>query len=163
MGLKTECFNYARGTLGGNVLYYVISHQKVCLPLLTAVRSKQDWCDAMDGAKVRYYYSRSKPFRSILTAKALEHALLSVRKSWPSTPKAKHEELWISVIRRALRRRGRFYRSKKQRKARFLSMHWIVVREPESAHRLHCLSQHEPQRREVRTRLNFTRQAKTQA
>merc|ERR1711964_76008 len=117
--LQTECFNYAREALDGRALDYVLRHQKACLPLLKAIRSKQDWCDAMDAAKVRYHYSRSKRFRSILTPKAIEHALLSVRKSWPSAPK--HEELWISVIRRALRRRGRFYRSVKPRKSRFLS------------------------------------------
>merc|ERR1711900_69077 len=117
--LKTECFNYARHTLDGKVLDYVVRHQKACLPLLRVIRSKQDWCDAMDAAKVRYYYLRSKRFQRILTPKAIEHALLAVRQSWPSA--SHHEELWVSVIRKALRRRGRFYRSQKQSKARLLS------------------------------------------
>merc|ERR1712000_551 len=106
--LTTECFNYAREILDGKVLDYVVRHQRTCLPLLKVVRSKQDWCNAMDAAKVRYYYARSKRFQRILTPKAIEHALLAARKSWPSALKC--EELWISVIRRALRRRGRFYR-----------------------------------------------------
>merc|ERR1711964_391489 len=107
------------GTRSTAVLDYVVRHRKACLPLLTVIRSRQDWCDAMDAAKVRYYYLRSKRFQSIITPKAIEHALLEVRKSWPST--SGHEELWVSVIRKALRWRGRFYRPQKQSKARLLS------------------------------------------
>merc|ERR1711964_283887 len=105
---KDQWIEHAEKTLSNKNLFdHVLSkkHRAEFMPNLAAIKLKGEWSHALDAAKIKYVHSQSKCCEKIISKKALEHVLLSIKTDYAvdalksKLAKVWTKEQWIRVFK----------------------------------------------------------------